>query len=77
MRGNAFDYWPSEIVLGYSDNNVINAAEISQDVMRLVARTNTELTFEVTTEYTFVSAHTWSVFGSPNTPPRTILAYTT
>lgn len=74
IRGRGFDIWPTEIVLGYSLNNLPTTTD-GADMMKMVSKTNTELIFEATVTHSYAYAHTWNVFASPLLPPRSVLSY--
>lgn len=76
IRGKNFDNWPNEIVLGSVESEVKDSNSL-QDTMMLHSRTSDSLTFRVRQTHTFSDARIWQFFGSPNTPPRTILEYDT
>lgn len=75
VRGRNFRYWPSEIVLGHNNGSVQGTVMPNSNIMKLVSRTDTELVFEATVDYTYPTAHLWDVFGSPFDAPREILQY--
>ena len=75
VEGKGFNAWPNEIVLSRGENYALNNELPSAALMRLVSKTNTQLVFEQTTTYTYVSAHLWNTFASPFDLPRTLLSY--
>ena len=77
IKGENFGLWPDEIVLGYDENEVVNA-DVPSRLFRLVSKTSTELDFVVQETHTYATAaRVWSYFGSPFDSPRTLLEYET
>lgn len=75
IRGENFDLWPSEIVMGFTIDTVLTAALPSNQIMKLVERTATSLVFEVTTTAHYNSAHVWGVFATGFDVPRAKLDF--
>lgn len=76
IRGYNFDQWPSEIVMGYTSEDVETSDRISR-LMALERKSQNEMVFRVQATQRYGSNHLWQYFGSPNQPPRTILEYET
>lgn len=75
VKGDNFDKWPNELVLGYKGEDVLSERFPSYAILKLISKSNTELTFESVREHEFSTAHVFNVFGSPFDTPRTILDY--
>lgn len=75
VQGSNFNYWPSEIVLGFGESNVQVLPLPHQNLMKLVSKSDTQLVFEVQVDFLFTTAHVWQYFGSPFGEPRTLLTY--
>lgn len=73
--GRGFDLWPSEIVLGYNEDAVINDTLPTYRLMRLVSKNDTELIFEATATQEYTIEHTWTYFAGGDDVPRTLLQY--
>lgn len=77
VKGRNFDLWPSEIVLTWNDEFVVEGVLPSPTIFRLVERTDTELIFEVTEPYFYNNPHEWVYFATPFSVPRSLLSYST
>lgn len=76
VKGVGFDSWPNELVLGFSEDAIMNEdlAE-SQRLMRLVSKNNTALVFEAQVTFSYGLEHVWEYFGTPGKTPRSLLDY--
>ena len=68
--------WPDELVLGYSETDVINRGIDGGLLFSMVQKNSNSLVVVVRKTITYSLPHTFDVFGTPSAPPREILDYT-
>lgn len=76
VEGLHFDSWPNELVLGFSEDAIMNEKLVdSQRLMRLVSKSNTSLVFEAQVTFSYGVEHIWQYIGTPYATPRALLSY--
>lgn len=76
ITGYNFEFWPDQIVLGYTEENV-RSTEVLNRYLILTEKTSNTLVFSAQITGTYNIELNWNIFGSPSSPPRTILEYST
>ena len=75
ISGTGFDIWPSEIVLGFSQVDVLGLPSTANQILRVVQKSDDLLIFEANATLTFSTGHLYNFFASPFVTPRGVLEY--